>query len=131
MGEDTVVRFQKPESAHDAMMDLLRQGRNVPARPRQDGAVIVAIESYIAVNPTHGFDKLVPGGSGPGLWQMPPLSRVQSAAAEPEAQGQATPTSTREGTAHGARLCQRNLVGRLHSRCAVVGATVPHLQRAR
>jgi len=69
------------------MMDLLRQGRNVPARPRQDGAVIVAIESYIAVNPTHGFDKLVPGGSGPGLWQMPPLSRVQSAAAEPEAQG--------------------------------------------
>ena len=58
------------------MMDLLRQGRNVPARPRQDGAVIVAIESYIAVNPTHGFDKLVPGGSGPGLWQMPPAYKA-------------------------------------------------------
>jgi hypothetical protein len=50
MGEDTVVRFQKPESAHDAMMDLLRQGRNVPARPRQDGAVIVAIESSEALH---------------------------------------------------------------------------------
>ena len=42
------------------MMDLLRQERNVPARLRQHGAVIVAIKSCIAVNPTHGFDKLYP-----------------------------------------------------------------------
>ena len=48
-------------------MDLLPQERNVPARLRQDGAVIVAIESYIAVNWTHGFDKLYPAIRGQGF----------------------------------------------------------------
>jgi putative transposase len=39
---------------------LTRSAYYAPARPRQDGAVIAAIEAYIAVNPVHGFDKLYP-----------------------------------------------------------------------
>ena len=39
---------------------LTRSAYYAPARPRQDDAVIAAIEAYIAVNPVHGFDKLYP-----------------------------------------------------------------------
>jgi putative transposase len=39
---------------------LTRSAYYAPARPRQDGAAIAAIEAYIAVNPVHGFDKLYP-----------------------------------------------------------------------
>jgi putative transposase len=39
---------------------LTRSAYYAPARPRQDGPVVAAIEGYIAVNPVHGFDKLYP-----------------------------------------------------------------------
>ena len=82
-----------------AMMDLLRQGRNVPARPRSGRGLDRGHRELHRGEPDPRLRQAVPGGSGPGLWQMPPVSRVQSAAAEPEAQGQATPASTRKGTA--------------------------------
>ena len=46
---------------------LTRSAYYLPARPRQDGAVIAAIESYIGVNPTHGFDKLYPAVRAQGF----------------------------------------------------------------
>lgn len=39
---------------------LTRSAYYTPTRPSRDAEVIVAIERYIAVNPTHGFDKLYP-----------------------------------------------------------------------
>ena len=39
---------------------LTRSAYYAPGRPRQDDAVIAAIEAYIAVNPVHGFDTLYP-----------------------------------------------------------------------
>jgi putative transposase len=39
---------------------LTRSAYYMPGRPRQDAAVIAAIEGYIDVNPMHGFDKLYP-----------------------------------------------------------------------
>ncbi len=39
---------------------LARSAYYVPARPRQDGPVIAAIQGYIEQNQMHGFDKLYP-----------------------------------------------------------------------
>jgi hypothetical protein len=37
---------------------LARSAYYAPPRPRNDGPVIAAIEGYIGVNPTLGFEKL-------------------------------------------------------------------------
>jgi putative transposase len=39
---------------------LARSAYYVPARPRQDGPVVAAIQDYIGQNQMHGFDKLYP-----------------------------------------------------------------------
>ena len=57
---------------------LARSAYYAPARPRQDGAVIAAIEGYIEVNPTHGFDKLYPAIRSQGFGKCR-LNRVYKA----------------------------------------------------
>jgi putative transposase len=39
---------------------LARSAFYAPRRPRDDGAVIAAIQAYVQENPRHGFDKLYP-----------------------------------------------------------------------
>jgi putative transposase len=46
---------------------LARSAYYAPARPRQDGPVITAIEGYLADNPMHGFDKLYPAVRHQGI----------------------------------------------------------------
>lgn len=46
---------------------LARSAYYAPPRPRDDRQIIAAIEGYIGVNPTQGFDKLYPAVRGPGL----------------------------------------------------------------
>jgi putative transposase len=46
---------------------LARSAYYAPPRPRDDRLIIAAIEGYIGVNPTQGFDKLYPAIRGPGL----------------------------------------------------------------
>src|SRR5205823_1671833 len=112
MSEDSVVRFQKARvgTRYDdgpTATRAQRAGPTTPGRGRDRGHRELHRGE---LDPR--LRQAVPGDSGPGLWQRPPVSRVQSAAAKPEAQEQATPASTRKGTAHAARSCQLNLVGR-------------------
>lgn len=46
---------------------LARSAFYAPARPRDDGPVIAAIEGYVRDNPRHGFDKLYPALRGEGF----------------------------------------------------------------
>jgi len=46
---------------------LARSAFYVPRRPRDDGPIITAIESFVRDNPRQGFDKLYPVLRGPGF----------------------------------------------------------------
>ena len=39
---------------------LARSAFYAPRRPRDDGAIVAAIQRYVEENPTQGFDKLYP-----------------------------------------------------------------------
>ena len=43
-----------------AELSLARSAYYAPARPKDDGAIVAAIEAYIGENQQHGFDKLYP-----------------------------------------------------------------------
>ena len=46
---------------------LTRSAFYAPRRPKNDGAVIAAIERYVQENPAHGFDKLHPALKAQGF----------------------------------------------------------------
>jgi len=77
---------------------LARSAYYAPARPRDERAVVAAIETYIAENQQHGFDKLYPVVRA-RLWQVPAVSRLQSAEAQYQATRQEASASADQGTA--------------------------------
>jgi putative transposase len=46
---------------------LARSAFYAPRRPRDDGPIVAAIETYVRDNPRHGFDKLYPSVRGQGF----------------------------------------------------------------
>src|SRR5438874_11115804 len=96
MSEDSVVRFQKARvgTRYDdgpTATRAQRAGPTTPARGRDRGH-----QELHRGEPDPRLRQAVPGDSGPGLWQRPPVSRVQSATAEPAAQGQGQGQATPE-----------------------------------
>ena len=69
---------------------LARSAYYAPSKQRDDGPEIDAIQTYIAENQRHGFDKLYPVVRRQGFGKHRSISDLQGARNELEAQGQAT-----------------------------------------
>ena len=84
-------------------------------------------------NPRHGFDKLYPAvrSRGPGFGKCRLYRIYRALAAQRQASGQAAIAGASEAAARDSRASERDLVRRLHVGCALVGSSLPHLQRDR
>jgi hypothetical protein len=110
---------------------LTRSAFYAPRRAKNDGPVIAAILRYVQENPGHGFDKLYPALKPQGFGKTVLYRVYRALRLNQKRRGKRRlPARVKSATADSGRT-QRGLVGRLHGRRAVVGSTVPHVQRAR